>query len=250
MIPSVVELEPAYVLESRPYKESSVIAKLLTLHFGIVSLLAKGIKSSNSATKSLLQTFCPVTVSWRGRSELKNLTAIEASPHKQGQSRSDLKGDHLYAGLYANELLVKLVPYGEQYGALFAFYNDLIGCFYDNKALAPCLRKFEWHLICELGYGLNMETDIDTGELIESDKRYCLAGVDGFVQTDIATPNAGLFKGEELLAIRDGNYACEAGVTAKKLFRYVIAHYLGGRPLKSRELYIRMREIKNAKSNQ
>ncbi|PID41895.1 MAG: DNA repair protein RecO [Proteobacteria bacterium] len=279
MIPFAVELEPAYVLESRPYKESSLIVKLLTLHFGIVSLLAKGAKSPKNTTRSLLQAFCPIEASWRGRNDLKNLTSVESSPHRSGQFQARLKGDYLYAGFYANELLVRLVPPGEPYTALFAFYNELIGRFYENQALAPCLREFEWHLISELGYGLNLYTDMVSGKLIESGKYYVLSGVDGFVQSNVAPANSGflkgellkgelpkgelpkgelakgelfkgeLFKGEELLAIREGEYASQAGITAKRLFRYVIEHYLGGRPLKSREIYIKMREIKNGKSD-
>jgi DNA repair protein RecO (recombination protein O) len=75
-----ISLQPAYILHSRPYRDSSQILEVLTAEYGRVSLVARGARrrtrggGSNSA---LLQPFTPLLLSFSGRTELKSLTATE-----------------------------------------------------------------------------------------------------------------------------------------------------------------------------
>ena len=55
-----VTAQPAFVLHSYPYKETSLIVELLTRDFGRVALIAKGAKRPHSQLRGVLQTFQPL----------------------------------------------------------------------------------------------------------------------------------------------------------------------------------------------
>ena len=69
--------QPAFVLHSYPYKETSLIIDLFTRDFGRVALIAKGAKRPHSQLRGVLQTFQPLSSSWVGKSELRTLTDAE-----------------------------------------------------------------------------------------------------------------------------------------------------------------------------
>ena len=74
-----VYLESAYVLNSRPYRESSLIVDVLTRQHGKLSLLVKGVKSKKSTeTAALLQPFNALLISFVGNSDgLRVLSGVE-----------------------------------------------------------------------------------------------------------------------------------------------------------------------------
>ncbi|MBT5630065.1 MAG: DNA repair protein RecO, partial [Oceanospirillaceae bacterium] len=70
----MTEQQPAYVLHSRPWRESSVIADLFTLKQGRVSVMIKGAQKNQGkqpAKRALVQPFTPLMVSFTGRGELR-----------------------------------------------------------------------------------------------------------------------------------------------------------------------------------
>ena len=75
-----VLLQPAFILHSRKYREPSLILDVLTEDFGILSLIAKGVRKNKSKWAGLLRNFTPIKLSYSGKSELKTLTHAEAVP--------------------------------------------------------------------------------------------------------------------------------------------------------------------------
>jgi DNA repair protein RecO (recombination protein O) len=57
MTESAVYLQPAFILHQHKYRETSLIIDALTLDFGRISLLAKGVRKTKSRTAGLLQPF-------------------------------------------------------------------------------------------------------------------------------------------------------------------------------------------------
>jgi DNA repair protein RecO (recombination protein O) len=55
--------EPAFVLHTYPYRESSLIVEVFTPGFGRVAMVARGAKRPRSETRGLLQAFQPLTLS-------------------------------------------------------------------------------------------------------------------------------------------------------------------------------------------
>jgi DNA repair protein RecO (recombination protein O) len=69
--------EPAFVLHTYPYRETSLIVEAFTSAYGRVAMVARGAKRPRSEVRGLLQAFQPLALSWAGAGELKTLVKAE-----------------------------------------------------------------------------------------------------------------------------------------------------------------------------
>src|SRR5919106_4977327 len=99
------EHQPAYVLHTYAYKETSLIVEAFTRAFGRVALLARGARRPRSAMRGVLLAFHPLRLGWSASAELGNLISAEWSGSLQ-----PLTGQGLMCGFYLNELLLRLLP--------------------------------------------------------------------------------------------------------------------------------------------
>ena len=261
MITVSIELERCFLLHQRPYRETSVIAELLTEHEGRVSLVCKGVRSVGkkaSSLRSTLQPFALLSASWSGKTDLKSLRQVEViTPAPR------LHQSQLYAGLYLNELLVRLFHSGESHSNLFSRYQASISelaslAADDTIAIEVSLRRFEIRLLATLGFELDFMRDAITGKPISADAEYQFHTEYGFYRADLNDADADnehsainadsalasnahlLIAGSAILAIQNHDYHDKkVRQVAKKIMRLALAPHLGGRPLKSRELYRR-----------
>ncbi len=118
-----VNLQPAYLLHRRPFRDSSQLVELFTAEHGRLSLVARGVhrKARGGSTGAMLQPFVPLLVSFSGRGELKTLTHTEVAGRPQR-----LSGATLFSGFYLNELLVRLLHRYDPHPPLFASYGDTL----------------------------------------------------------------------------------------------------------------------------
>ncbi|MEI6468982.1 MAG: DNA repair protein RecO, partial [Betaproteobacteria bacterium] len=110
--------EPAFVLHSIPYKETSLILDVFTRQFGRVALIAKGAKRPHSALRPVLLQFQPLQIHFTGRGELMTLTKSEWMG-----GVVPLIGDALLCGFYMNELIVKFLAREDAHETLFDDYS-------------------------------------------------------------------------------------------------------------------------------
>lgn len=226
-----VVLESAFVLHRRPYSNTSWILDLFTASHGRVTVLARSARGLKSRYKGKLELFSPMLVSWFGRRELKTLGDIElnAMPCMLG-------GEALLCGFYLNELLLRLLHRDDPYPNLFIKYQQTLFDLIQPLCLQTVLRKFEKNLLSELGYGLSLHHDMETGLPIEPEKSYSYLPERGF--SCQITAKSGLFSGKSLLAFRDENFSDESVLReAKRLIQLALGHLIGDKPLKSRELF-------------
>ena len=239
--------QPAYILHSRPFRDSSLILELLTPDYGRIACIAKGARRDKQRRQRALQPFAPLLVSLLGRHDLKTLGPLENA----GQPLW-LKGRAVYAGLYANELLVRLMPEGESLVSVFVAYQALLqslsGLSGDrSEELEPPLRVFELQLLQALGSCPELDYCSIEGAPIRADTVYRLTQEEGFVPVVVPpgqAPRAGDFAGGQLLAMAqllgtEAQPVSENKVLsdAKRLTRQLLGPLLGHRPLKSRELF-------------
>ncbi len=242
------ELSAAYVLHTRKYRDTSLIAELYTQAQGRVAVVAKGARSKRGAKQANWQPFTPLLISYTGKGDLKTVTGIEFS-----SSGFRLAGENLIMGLYVNELMVRLLAKNDPLENLFAAYQGILKDLMADVAAQASLRKFELFLLDAMGYGLNF-TETSMGVVIEPDMRYEFRAGDGFSpvveiwrnqQSEEHTKAAEYddvvsFRGETLLAIHERDFAeSEALRCAKVILRTTFNYLLGGKPLKSRELFVR-----------
>jgi DNA repair protein RecO (recombination protein O) len=225
MTDSAVYLQPAFILQQRKFRETSLIIDVLTRDFGRVSLLAKGVRKAKSKTSGLLQPFIPLTMSYFGKSELKTLTDVEMiHPFIQ------LQGLAIYCGFYVNELVGCFLHQYDPHPEVFAYYGKCLSCLSESSKIEAALRIFELNLMDAVGYGLQLEYDFHNNKAVHPLTNYHF----NVEQGPVEAPD-GYFSGKTLQALHlreltDPQVLAEA----KTLMRTVIAVYLHGKPLKSR----------------
>ena len=159
--------QPGYVLHSYPYQETSLIVDVFTREFGRVAMVAKGAKRPHSPLRSVLMPFHALTLDWSGRADLKTLRTAEW----RGAFRL-LRGRALICGFYLNELLLKLLHRDDAHDALFDTYEQTLQALLDGGDHAAVLRGFEKRLLRELGYALQLDSDAQTGQPLQAQRRY------------------------------------------------------------------------------
>lgn len=226
------ELLPAFVLHTRPYRETSQLVDLFVASMGKVSVVAKGSRSSRSAVKGLLQPFLPLHVCYNGKSSLKTLVQLEAR-----STQIVLQGERLFSGLYLNELLYYLLEPDAEYPGLFSsYFQTLLALSNQQEPVSPLLRQFELLLLQQLGYGSDFCYAADSGLPIEPACFYRYEPEAGFITT--ALRNHSVFSGREVIGISERDFSDGYILAAARRFsRQAFAALLGNRPLKSRELY-------------
>jgi len=211
-----------------------MLLEVLTAEQGRISLVARGArrKTRGGCGGALLQPFIPLLLSFSGRSELKNLNATESAGRP-----ITLQGERLFSGLYLNELLVRLLHRYDPHPRLFAAYAAALDDLGGGAEVDVCLRRFEFGLLEELGYGFELALDGRSQMPVEAQGWYHYDPDCGLVARDAADTARPAFRGADLLSMADGHFGGEARSTAKRLLRLVLAAHLGEVPLRSRELF-------------
>ncbi len=230
-----INLQPAYILHRRPYRDSSMLLEVFTAEQGRISLVARGArrKTRGGSGNALLQPFIPLLLSFSGRTDLKNLTATEvAGPPLM------LRAERMFSGLYMNELLMRLLHRYDAHPQLFAAYARTLDVLAGDLEIDDVLRRFEFALLAELGYGFELDMDGHSGEAVMPQAWYHYHPDYGLVARGAGVdPAQPAFKGADLLAIAADNFHGDARQTAKRLLRLVLAQQLGDAPLRSRDLF-------------
>jgi DNA repair protein RecO (recombination protein O) len=230
-----VNLQPAYIIHRRPYRDSSALLEVFTAEYGRISLVARGAsrQGRRGSNAALLQPFVPLLVSFSGRLELKTMVAIEPA-----QGSVALAGDRLFSGMYINELLVRLLHRNDAHPALFASYSGALKALDGEMLLDTVLRRFELALLEELGYRLELDVDSGSGQPIEESRWYRYEPVKGLIACDDDKDTIDTaFGGTQLLAMASGEFSGSVRLPAKRLLREALAVHLGEEPLRSRELF-------------
>ena len=223
--------QPAFILHSYPFRETSLLVEIFTRYFGRLALVARGARRPKSALRGVLLAFQPLLLSWSGKSELRTLQRAEwqGRPHQLG-------GMALLCGFYLNELLLKLLPRDDPHERLFAYYQETLLALGAQKNLAAVLRRFEIRLLKELGYALTLERDMETGAAVKPDHHYRYVIEQGPVLADGAQDEL-RFLGKTLLNMALDDYSDPLTLQqSKALMRLLINHYLGNQILHTRQL--------------
>jgi DNA repair protein RecO (recombination protein O) len=154
------ELQPCFILHQRPFRETSLILDVFSENQGRFSIIAKGAKQSRSSFKSLLRPFVPLLLSWQGKSDLKILVDAQANGLPLW-----VEGMRLLTALYVNELLVRALHSHDAHKVLYQHYERVLNAIADLNSdpakLQMGLRLFEFQLLAELGYAIDLSIDDD-----------------------------------------------------------------------------------------
>lgn len=227
------ELQPAYILHTRPYRDTSMLVDFFTPTYGRVTAVARGVRSRKTPKRNLLNPFTRLLISFQGKTDLKLLTHFEAEG-----THFTLSAKHLFSGFYLNELLVRLLPELDSHPDIYALYEQSLYALNAQQDLEPVLRYFEFQLLHELGYGIHFEIDAKTGLELSDTSHYCLDTSLGFYAAEFDVPIHHQFSGLHLRAIAAHDFSlAEVKQTAKRISRILLKPLLGTKPLMSRELF-------------
>lgn len=227
-----VEFASAFILHQRPYRETSLLLDVFSEQYGRVSLIAKGVRQKKRSQAGLLQLYQPLTLSWLGRGDLHTMTSAEAL-----SARYRLTAEAALCGLYINELLVRMLPANLPEPDLFKAYEIALSGLQEAENTEIILRLFEKKLLLHLGYGLVLDREAETGQLIDDSLRYTYQADAGLrlAQNNSLEPT---LSGRSLRhLLNEQGFDKQSLKEIKQLMRNVIHFYLGGKPLNSRQLF-------------
>ena len=238
---SKVDGQPAYVLHTSPFRETSLIVEVFSRDFGRIALLARGARRPRSAIRGLMMAFQPLEVAWAGKGEVLNLMKAEW----QG-GLPLLAGEALFCGYYLNELLMYLLPREDAHERLFASYSEMLARLAadsSGKVREADLRSFEKSLLQELGYGLTLNHDSE-GQPILADAFYTYRMEQGPVRLEHAEAAAQVVKGKTLLDLEAEDFSDpRSRREANALMRTLMAYYLAGKEIETRKIFKELQEL-------
>jgi DNA repair protein RecO (recombination protein O) len=230
--------QPAFVLHSYPYKETSLIVDVFSRDHGRIALVAKGAKRPHSKLRGVLQTFQPLSVSWSGKSEVRTLIAAEWIGGLLPLERSAL-----LCGFYLNELVMKMLARDDPHPALFERYVNALNELGHDESAPIVLRRFELALLRETGVAGDISIDSRSRQPVDPEAWYVVDPERGPrpAQDADSWPRV---TGKTLIDMQAGNYADAATQTQSKfLMRFLLAHHLGGAPLNTRQILLDLMQL-------
>lgn len=226
-----VEQQPGWVLHRRPWRESSLLIELFSRDYGRIGLVARGARGARSAWRGQAEPFAPLSVGWSRRGEMGTATGLEPAGR-----RHPLKGRALWCGLYANELLLNLLARDDPAPAVYSAYEQLLASLASSEPQASSLRRFELDLLEGLGVVPDLYHEASTEADIQPERLYHLVPETGLVAVD--RPGRNVFPGRSVLVLTGQQPSDpDSASQARAMTRLLLDHQLGGKALKTRELF-------------
>jgi DNA repair protein RecO (recombination protein O) len=186
--------------------------------------------------RGMLQSFQPLIATWSGKLELKTLHSLDWAG-----GLLLLKGEALMCGFYLNELLLRLLPREDPHEALFEYYSLTLKTLSTSQDLATTLRRFELKLLQELGYAIPLNVD-DSGAIIIDAQTYIYQAEQGAIVLNSrfnGQKTGAQLHGKTLIDMAKDDYSNpQTQQQSKQLMRYLLAYYLGDKPLHTKQLLI------------
>ena len=221
-----VDNTQAFLIHRRMYQGSSLLLDFFTKDSGRLRLIARGARKS----KTSLQMFQCLSISFKGKGELKSLSQWEVDDQPRR-----LLGDDLILAMYANELILRLLPENDEYPETFNSYWTFLANLnaIDSNEKEYALRNFENQMLEDLGYGLDFSFDIND-EYIKEDLKYEFIEHQGFDKN-----SNGTIPGKTLVSLSKQDTITDPIqlTILKKMNRKRLKSLLGDKPLKSKELF-------------
>lgn len=234
--------EPAFVLHTRPWRETSLLVEVLSANHGRMGLIARGVQGpKRQVLRAALQPLQSIRFDAVQVGELARLTAAEAQ-----DVAPRLGGEAMLAGFYLNELTLRLAPRQdpapELYDA-FAIARARLGA---GEPLGWTLRRYERDLLEALGFGFDWRNDGE-GEPIDPAARYRLEpeyGARRVLSDRGHGDRSSAATGRALLSLADDNLPDAEDLQGlRRAMRSVLAHHLGARGLKSWEMLVELGRV-------
>ncbi len=148
------------VLGVRRHGEASAILELMTREHGRHLGMVRG--GFGTRMKPILQTGNSVSANWRARLDdhLGNYT-VEGM---RLRASSFFGASHAIYGVTHLAALMRLLPERDPHADLYSVFEGILDRLDDPVAVAPMVARFEMQMLSELGFGLDLEQCVATGD--------------------------------------------------------------------------------------
>lgn len=224
-----------FILHQRAYRETSRLVDFFSQEHGMLRGVLRGASSKKiSKGKTAPQQFQLYKAYADGKGGLKRFSKLETPI-----IMPPLHGQALYAGMYANEVLIKLLATEDvMHHTFYAYHHMLLKLAkitpHTSDALEHiklALRHLELNLLGELGYGINFQHD-KCGHAFDAALSYDFTSSVGF-----AVNPKGYFSGDWLCAFNPEHISLADNRYLGRIFKQTLDELLEYKPLKSRELW-------------
>lgn len=237
--------QPAYILHSQPYSETSLLLDVFTRNHGRLLIMAKGaLRPYTRWRASIFQTFQTLAMGFSGKGAVRTLLDAEwvgGIPMLQGGA--------LISGYYMNEWLMRALAREDVSAGLFDAYQhglaDLSLNAHTASEQAQVLRRFELALLSELGFAPDLAA---LGEIAAD----ASIGYDVAQQRWLKLPSTTAnnedvpirLTGQTVLDIRAGVFhSTRTQTEAKTLFQAMLAQHVTDKPLFTRHILSELKQL-------
>jgi DNA repair protein RecO (recombination protein O) len=244
--------EPAFVLHSYDWSESSLILEVFCRHQGRVALVAKGAKKPSSSFRPVLLPLQPLRLSYGVAGEGADIHTLKGAEWAGGHVMPT--GDALLSGLYLNELLMRLLARADAHVPLFDAYAGVVRVLASEHgdALEPVLRSFELLLLRDIGLLPALDAQTLTLVPLQPQALYTLVP-EGGLRAATATDRASLagHHWQALQAALNQPHSYPATLRAcavvaaelKPQLRALLQYHCGQPPLRTRQLMMDLQTL-------
>jgi DNA repair protein RecO (recombination protein O) len=208
-------------LHKRAYRETSLQLDVLTQDFGVISLIARGVTGAKKhILRTQLQALQHLKICYQLKSELAYLNQAELL-----SAPLMLSGERAMAGLYLNELVLKLCPRHDADPELFEFVLRTTQSLQHEQNLAWLVRRFERDLLIHLGY-MAPWTFTAKGTSVDADAYYRIHAELGVIQ---ATDNDnGAIRGQDIIDFSEDRLPSKLSMPLwRNIMHQVISQHIG-----------------------
>ncbi len=155
-------IDDGIVLGVKRHGESSVIVELMTCSRGRHLGLVRG--GAGKRLRGVLQPGNSLRATWRARlDEHLGYYAIEGIALRAAGFLSDA---HAVYGVTHLAALCRLLAEREPHGRIFSALEEILDAIVDPRAAATLIARFELVFLAELGFGLDLASNVAIGEPI------------------------------------------------------------------------------------
>ena len=228
----------AYILNRRPFRESSLLLDIFSEDFGRICCVARPAKKRGKVVKGHTEPFRYLHLQWIGRGDVQTLTEADE------RGRHSIPPSELMLGLYINELILMFTQQHEPHTELFNAYKYTLHKIGDSQINRQILMRFELFLLQSLDYSFSADkTHDELKTLVNSDSYFYFTKEEGLILKHKETVDIQpyqsqkiLISAELLLALQDIQNMQESHWKELRSFLDKVFKAIAPRPINSRKL--------------
>ena len=223
-----------YILNQRPFRESSVLLDMFTENSGRICCVARPAKKRGKVLKGQLEPFRYLQLQWIGKGDVQTLTEADE------RGRHNIPPSEIMLGLYLNELILLLTRQHVAVPELFSAYKYTLHKLSDPAINQQIVMRFELYLLACLGHPIEASETVQFKQEITQKMRYRFTQENGLEAISMNAENQSsediIIHGDLLTALADMATMEDEQWRSLRLFLDQVLSQLAPRSIHSRKL--------------